>query len=65
MVEPPKGVTCKCGEFTPFHVWVYAHMNIEIEFTCPKCGTKYTVFDGYAEEQDEPTRKTRTRRNKR
>ena len=46
MSDKPEGVKCACGEFTPFHVWVYAHWNQRIEFTCPKCKAKYSVLRG-------------------
>lgn len=44
--DQPKGVTCPCGGFTPFTVWVYAHWHERIEFTCPKCGQVSVVWRG-------------------
>ena len=44
----PKGVTCKCGEFSPFSMWVYAHWGERLSFVCPECGAKYSVYKGQA-----------------
>ena len=46
--DEPKGVSCECGEFTPFSMWVYAHWTTPAVFTCPKCDRKYTVQRGRA-----------------
>ena len=40
-----KGVTCSCGKFTAFSMWVYAHWNIEIAFTC-ECKKKFNLRGG-------------------
>lgn len=46
--DEPKGVTCKCGEFTPFSMWVYAHWQERLTFTCPGCGAGYSPYAGVA-----------------
>ena len=46
-----KGFKCKCGEYHEFTPYVFAHWRDEIIYTCPKCGTKYSIIAGTAEEQ--------------
>lgn len=40
-----KGITCSCGKFTAFSMWVFAHWNIEISFTC-ECKKKFNLVSG-------------------
>jgi len=47
--EVPKGMTCECGEYTKYDMYVYAHWTVELVFTCPKCKAKYGLLEGVAE----------------
>lgn len=40
------GVNCRCGAYHPFGGWVYAHWRTRLIFTCPDCGSTYTVIMG-------------------
>jgi hypothetical protein len=42
------GFTCGCGEYHKYSVYVYSHYDIELIFTCPKCGNKYSIISGIA-----------------
>lgn len=45
----PKGFTCKgCGTEHVFPLYVYAHWNESLLFTCPKCSLQYNVRAGVA-----------------
>jgi len=46
MKEQNKGVQCRCGKFTPFSLYVYAHWDIPLLFTCPDCEVKYNILAG-------------------
>lgn len=50
MNEPqlPKGFVCRCGKQHRFSLWVYAHFDEQLEFTCPDCGCKFNVWQGVA-----------------
>jgi transcription elongation factor Elf1 len=48
MSKLPKGFTCRCGRYEEFSVYVYAHWNEELKFTCEKCGRVYAVYAGQA-----------------
>ena len=43
-----KGFTCKCGKYHAFSVYVYAHWQETLIYTCPKCGERYEVCEGIA-----------------
>ena len=45
----PEGFECKCGEFSRFSPWVYAHWLTPLVFTC-SCGRRYNVRKGIARE---------------
>jgi hypothetical protein len=44
MKKPEKGFTCECGTFHEFGAYVAAHSDIELIFTCSKCGRKHIVI---------------------
>ena len=49
MTKPlPKGIDCECGEHSAFSVWVYAHWDEDLIFTCDKCKKKYALKRGVA-----------------
>ena len=49
--ELPKGFVCACDKFNKFPPWLYAHWDVEVEFTC-ECGRVYRIWMGEAEEDD-------------
>lgn len=46
----PKGFKCKCGKSHRFALYVYAHWNDELKFSC-ECGRVYRICCGEAEEE--------------
>lgn len=44
----PKGFTCVCGEYHKFPVYVFAHWQERLIYTCKKCGACYGVLGGRA-----------------
>ena len=50
-----KGFTCLCGKYHAYSMYVFAHSDVELVFTCDVCGRKYTVlnFDVDLYEDDE------------
>lgn len=42
------GFTCQCGEYHEFSIWVHAHWNELLTFTCPTCNAKYDILRGIA-----------------
>lgn len=47
--ELPTGMTCKCGKFSKYPPYVYAHWCDVLTYTC-ECGRKYELCEGVAEE---------------
>jgi hypothetical protein len=45
------GVTCRCGKFTAFDGYTYAHWDIDLFMTC-ECGRKWRVNHGIVEEEE-------------
>jgi hypothetical protein len=45
----PKGWQCDCGVYNKFPLYVYAHWDTPLMFTCI-CGRGYEVLHGIAEE---------------
>ena len=51
-VKPlPKGFKCGCKQEHRFPLYVYAHWDEELKFTCDKCQRVYLIYHGRAEEQ--------------
>lgn len=44
----PKGFNCECGEVHKYPLYVFAHWHEQLDFMCPKCDRKYTVYGGKA-----------------
>lgn len=42
-----KGFKCECENFCGFSLWVYAHWDIALKYTC-YCGRKYFIRRGEA-----------------
>ena len=48
-----KGFRCRvCRRVNPFHVWAYAHWDMDIEGTCAHCGAKHILNSGKVIELD-------------
>lgn len=47
-----EGVRCECGTYTKFTAYVYAHWDIPMTFTCPKCRQRYIVLNGCVEKEE-------------
>ena len=45
--ELPKGFKCKCGKFNEYPMYVFAHWNYDLTFTCD-CLRKYGIRNGVA-----------------
>lgn len=43
-----KGFTCKCGRYEEFGLYVAAHWDEQLIFTCPDCEKRYKVLRGIA-----------------
>jgi len=50
-----KGFTCKCGQYEEFGLYVAAHWDEVLIFTCPSCQRQYKVLRGVVR----PVRKRR------
>jgi hypothetical protein len=44
--EDKEGVLCKCGKFTEFALYVYAHWGIKLVFVCQECGSSCNIKKG-------------------
>lgn len=58
--EESKGVTCRCGKFTPYDAYVYAHWTIDLTLTCD-CGRKWVTNHGVAYEIEEEAKHERSK----
>lgn len=59
--ELVKGFRCRCGEYHRFPPYVYAHWNIILTFTCPKCNRKCEILQGqvtYSKDTNEESKDT-------
>lgn len=54
-----RGVTCSCGHYEPFSVYVHAHWDERLTYTCDKCQAVYNVRAGRVTPVRKPPRKTR------
>jgi hypothetical protein len=45
----PKGFTCRCGVFNEYPVYLFAHWDEELVFTCD-CKRAYVILQGEAQE---------------
>ena len=43
-----KGFTCECKKYHEFHIWVFAHWDEILIFTCPECEQRYNIHKGIA-----------------
>lgn len=50
MSDLTKGFTCECGKYEKYSVYVYAHWDVKLIFTC-ECGIKYSIIKGRATKQ--------------
>jgi transcription elongation factor Elf1 len=47
--DTDKGFTCKpCGTYHKYPSYVYAHWDMTLTHTCPKCGAKHEIVSGVA-----------------
>lgn len=53
-IDLPQGWTCKCGHFTRFTSWVFAHWTDELTAKCEQCKRIYTLEAGEVELYHEP-----------
>jgi len=52
MTEEKKSITCKCGHFSEFPAYVYAHWYHQLVWRCPECGTRYDLLAGVYKEDE-------------
>lgn len=43
-----KGFICVCGKEHNYPVYVFAHYDVELTFTCPGCNKEYDILSGVA-----------------
>lgn len=58
--DRPKTIQCPCGVEETLSLYVYAHWNEVLHYTCPKCSRKAKILSGRATFTKRPPRKPKT-----